>query len=439
MTSVQGNTQPYYPDFSKKRVLLTGPQVKGIPIPRYSSSINEVIELIRKIAPDTRTETRYIDDADGYTLAAPITSLFDLPGYNRSSKDGFAVSAEETKEASPDNPARFQYSGLIIPGSSDAGRISAGCCMEISTGGCLPDGADAVVMRENARVVGSSVEVFYPVVSGDNIIRHDEDAKAGEMVYPEGWVLRPQDIAFLSGIGIYTVQVRCMPIIGIISTGQELVPADARPARGEVREVNSYLISSICHRLGANPRRYGIAWEGASDLSDMLHAAVLECDAVIVSGGSSHDDRDRTAEIIANSGTLLLTDISLTRKKMVIGEIHGKPVIGLPGHPASVFLLLMLVVTNLIQAIKKADEHGLLKEQVIMGVDFSSRPDREHHIPVKIREGKAFPLSRKAGLVSLLSQCDGIIHIPKGKNGLFTGEKVDLFDLTLMRSPDRYE
>lgn len=404
--------------------------------PIYSASVKDAITLIRSIAPETLVETRFIDDADGYTLAAPVICREDMPGYDRSWKDGFAVNSGDVKGAKPENPAILTYTGEIRSGYSEKKQIKNGECAAIITGGPLPEGADAVVMHEYAILKGHSVEITCPVILGENVIRKDEDAKAGEVIYQEGWVLRPQDIGVLAGFGICTVQVRAMPVIGILSTGPELVPADGRPARGEIRETNSYLISALCRKLGAIPKRYGIAWEGSADLSHLLKTAVTECDAVIISGGSAHDERDRTAEVISGQGKLLLSGLSISpRKKMVIGEIGGKPIIGLPGHPASVYLLLLLVVTNLIQAMKGADAHGLLKERVIAGVDIKSHPDREYHIPIRISGDRAYPLGRKAGMVSILSQCDGIIHIPQGSTGIKKGDVVEIMDLTCIRSP----
>lgn len=404
--------------------------------PVCSATIDDAVRLIRRIAPDTKVETRYIDESDGYTLGAPVYCRYDIPGFNRSTKDGYAVRAEDTKGATPQNPVKLLYSGLIHNGHSAPKVLGEGSCMAIATGGALPDSSDAVVMHENALFRESFVEISCPVFPGDNVIREDEDAKTGEILFPEGWMLRPQDIGVLAGFGICTVQVRAMPVIGILSTGPELVPADGRPAKGEVRETNSYLISALCRKLGAIPRRYGIAWEGTKDLSEMLCAGVMECDAMIISGGSAHDERDLTAEVISRHGSILLSGLSISpRKKMVIGEIEGKPIIGLPGHPASVYLLLLLVVSNLIQVMKGSVTHGLIKEKAIAGVDLKAHPDREYHIPVRIDKDKAFPLDRKAGLVSLLTHCDGIVHIPQGNRGIKKGEMLEVMDLTGVRSP----
>ncbi|NLV27094.1 MAG: molybdopterin molybdotransferase MoeA [Methanomicrobiales archaeon] len=404
--------------------------------PLYSASVKDAVTLIRSIAPDTRIETRFIDESDGYTLAAPVVCREDMPGYCRSSKDGFAVHSHDILKATFENPVRLKYNGKIRSGYSEKQRIEKGECFAITTGGPVPEGADAVVMHEHAILKGKSVEVTCPAVHGENVISKDEDAKAGEIIYPEGWVIRPQDIGVLAGFGICTVQVRAMPVIGILSTGPELVPADGRPLRGEIRETNSYLISALCRKFGAVPKRYGIAWDGSDQLSHLLMIAVAECDAVIISGGSAHDERDRTAEVISGQGKLLLSGLSISpRKTMVIGEIQGKPIIGLPGHPASVYLLLLLVVTSLIQAMKGADAQGLIKEQVIAGVDIKGHPDREYHIPVRISDDKAYPLGRKAGMISILSQCDGIIHIPQGSTGIKKGEMAEMLDLTCIRSP----
>ena len=405
-------------------------------VPICSASIEDAVNLIRQIAPDTQIETRYIDEADGYTLGAPVFCRYDIPGFDRSTKDGFAVRAEDTKDATPENPIRLTFSGSIKNGYSPSHILTKGSCMGITTGGALPNGSDAVVMLEYACFKETYVEIYCPVVPGDNVIRKDEDAKAGEIIFPEGKILRPQDIGVLAGFGICTVQVRAMPVIGILSTGPELVPADGRPKRGEVRETNSYLISALCRKLGALPKRYGIAWEGMADLSNMLCTAVSECDAIIISGGSAHDERDRTAEVISHYGSILLSGMSISpRKKMVIGAIRGKPIISLPGHPASVYLLLLLVVSNLIQAMKGSVTQGLLKEHAIAGDDMKAHPDREYHIPVRIDNGYVFSLSRKAGLVSLLTHCDGIVHIPQGSRGVKKGEQVEVMDLTMIRSP----
>ncbi len=414
------------------------PQSRGDVTPSIgSASIEDAVKLIRSIAPDTKIETRYIDESDGYTLGAPVVCKYDIPGFDRSTKDGFAVCAADTQDASPHSPVRLTFSGSIQNGFSPSHTLSRGTCMTIATGGALPNCSDAVVMHEHAHLNGSCVEISCPVSPGDNIIRRDEDAQAGKILFPEGRILRPQDIGVLAGFGICTVQVRAMPIIGILSTGPELVPADGRPSRGEVRETNSYLISALCRKLGAVPNRYGIAWEGSTDLSNMLCTAVSECDAIIISGGSAHDERDRTAEVISKHGAILLSGLSISpRKKMVIGEIQGKPIIGLPGHPASVYLLLLLVVSNLIQVMKGSVTHGLLKEFGIAGIDIKAHPDREYHIPVRINENQIIPLSRKAGLISLLTHCDGIIHIPQGSKGVKKGEILEVMDLTRIRSPN---
>lgn len=404
--------------------------------PLISASVQDAVNLIREIAPDTRTETRYIDDAEGYILASPAVCRFDMPGYDRSWKSGFAIIADDTRGATQHKPVVLTGKGAVTAGYHTSVQLIRGECMSIGNGCALPEGSDAVVMHEDVRIKGDTVQIFHQVQPGENIILKNEDASAGDVIFPVGWQLRPQDIAVLAGFGICTVQVWMMPVIGIISTGSELVPADGRLSKGEIRETNSYLISAICRKLGAIPHRYGIAWEGSNDLHKLLQTAIEECDAVIISGGSAHDDKDRTAEIISSQGSILLSGLSLSpRKTMVIGEIQHKPVIGLPGHPASVYLLLVLVVTNLIQAMKGSSGLGLLKERVRAGKDIKSHPDREYHIPVRIINGEVFPIDRKAGMVSILSQCDGIIHIPKAGTGVKKGDLIDVMDLTLLRSP----
>lgn len=390
-------------------------------------SIDEAVKTVRSIARQTGTETIVIDEAESRVLAEAIISVEDIPGFDRSWKDGYAVIAAETYSASDQNPVILSLTGTVSMGKSEPGHISPGECRYIPTGGQMPAGADAVVMIEYTEQVGSQILIRQPVTVRENVIGKDEDFKAGSVIYPTGFTLRPQDIGVLASIGRTRISVRKNPRIGIISTGVELVPAEAIPRVGEVREVNSHLISVFMHRQGATPVRYGIIRDNKDELVNTIRTACSECDAVILSGGSSKDRNDITVRAIESLGTVFIHGISIAPgKPTIIGKCNDVPVIGLPGHPASTFMVMTLVVIHLIQAMKGSPCQHIYKKTIKMATDVRSEGGRELYLRVKIEDGAATPVLGKSGLLNTLLQSDGIIHIPAGKEGLERGEETEV-------------
>jgi molybdopterin molybdotransferase len=390
-------------------------------------TIDEAVRTVRSIAKQTGTETIMIDEADGRVLAESIITHEDIPGFNRSWKDGYAVIAAETYSASDSSPVILTLVGSITMGKTERGRINPGECMYIPTGGQMPDDADAVVMIEYAEQAGSKVLIKQPVIEQENVIAKDEDFSAETVIYPTGFTLRPQDIGVLAAIGRTRISVRKNPRIGVISTGIELVPAEAIPRIGEVREVNSHLISVFLRRQGAIPVRYGIIRDNMEELIRTIETASRECDAVIVSGGSSKDRNDITYRAIASLGKVFVHGISIAPgKPTIIGRCEDVPIIGLPGHPVSTFMVLTLVAVHLIQAMKGAPCQHIYKKTIRMATDLRIEGGREQYIRVKIENEVATPVLGKSGLLNTLLHSDGIIHVPSGKEGLMKGEEVEV-------------
>ncbi|HPY60874.1 MAG TPA: molybdopterin molybdotransferase MoeA [Methanospirillum sp.] len=390
-------------------------------------TIDEAVRIVRSIAKQTGTETIIIDDAEGRVLAESIITNEDIPGFDRSWKDGYAVIAQDTYAASESAPVILSLHGSVSMGKSEKGHISPGECMYIPTGGQMPDGADAVVMIEYAEQAGDKVIIRQPVVVRENVIAKDEDFSAGTVIYPAGSTLRPQDIGVLAAIGKTRISVRKFPRIAIVSTGVELVPSEAIPRIGEVREVNSHLISVFLRRQGATPVRYGIIRDNMEELVRTIQTASQECDAVIVSGGSSKDRNDITFRAIASLGKVFVHGISIAPgKPTIIGQCDDVPVIGLPGHPVSTFMVMTLVAVHLIQAMKGSPCQHIYKKTIKMATDLKSEGGREQYIRVKIENDEATPVLGKSGLLNTLLYSDGIIHLPSGKEGLIKGEEVEV-------------
>ena len=388
--------------------------------------VSEAVEVVRRIAPPPGCEDAALEDALYRVLARDVSADIDIPGFDRSTVDGYAVAAADTTGASEAIPAMLQCLGRIGMGSTDAGSISPGSCRYVPTGGALPRGANAVVMIEHAELIGDDVLVHRPVAPGENVVFRGEDFRAGAVVLERGRVLSPRDIGVAAAVGADRVSVVTPPVVGIISTGNELVPATGVPGPGEVRDANSYLAGAFVAERGCRPVYFGIVKDEREALKNAVSSALDRCDAVLVSGGSSKDERDNTAAVIADLGEVLVHGIAIAPgKPTIIGTARGKPVIGLPGHPASAFVVLVAIVDHLLAAMRTtAVSRRTLRARLTQNVP--STRGREDYIRVRVRDGEAVPVFGKSGLLNTLVQSEGLVRIPATSEGLEVGEEVEV-------------
>lgn len=389
-------------------------------------AVSEAVAAVRRIAPPPGREEVPLEDALHRVLAQDVRADVDIPGFNRSTVDGYAVAAAETTGASEAIPAMLQCRGRVGMGSADPGSVSPGSCHYVPTGGALPEGADAAVMIEHTEQIGDDILVHRPVAPGENVVLRGEDFQAGEVVLSRGRVLSPRDIGVAAAVGADRVIVAKVPKIGIISTGNELVPVAATPGPGEVRDANSYLAGAFVTERGCHPVYFGIIRDDRAVLTQAIASALDRCDAVLVSGGSSKDERDNTAAVIADLGEVLVHGIALAPgKPTIIGTARGKPVIGLPGHPASAFVVLTAIVDHLLAAmldtaVSRRTVHARLAQNV------PSARGREDYVRVSVRGGEATPVFGKSGLLNTLVQSEGLVRVPASSEGLEVGEEVEV-------------
>jgi len=389
-------------------------------------SVAEAVEAVRRIAPPLGYEDVPLEDALHRVLAKDVHADIDIPGFDRSTVDGYAVAATETTGASEAIPAMLQCRGRVGMGSADAGSISPGSCRYVPTGGALPAGADAVVMIEHAEQIGDDILVHRPVAPGENVVFCGEDFRAGKAALERGRVLTPREIGVAAAIGADRVSVVQVPKIGIISTGNELVPVVETPGPGEVRDANSYLAGAFVTERGCHPVYFGIVRDERAVLKRAVSSALERCDAVLVSGGSSKDERDNTAAVVADLGEVLVHGVALAPgKPTIIGTARGRPVIGLPGHPASTFVVLVAIVDHLLAAMRgTAVSRRTLSARLKQNIP--STRGREDYVRVSVRDGEAVPIFGKSGLLNTLVQSDGIVRVPASSEGLEVGEEVEV-------------
>jgi molybdopterin molybdotransferase len=389
--------------------------------------VEKAVEVVKKIAPPPRTEYVPPESSFDRVLSSDIFADIDIPGFNRSVVDGYAVQSSDTLGAGESIPVMLKFSGRVAMGSKATPDVLVpGSCIYVPTGGEVPQGADAVAMIEYCEEIGDEVLVKRPLAAGENIVFRGEDFSAGEKVLGKGRRLSPQDVGVLAAVGCSSVPVTIAPRIGIISTGNELVPVTEVPSGGRIRDVNSYLCRAFVKDLGAEAVMYGIVKDDPEIFEKVLVKALKECDAVLISGGSSKDERDLTAGMVKSRGEVLVHGISIAPgKPTIIGKADNRPVIGLPGHPASAFIVLLVVVRHLLNAMTgDTSTISHIFRGTLIG-NIPSAKGREEYVRVRITEKGIVPLFGKSGLLNTLVRSDGVVRIPAGSEGIEEGEMVE--------------
>jgi molybdopterin molybdotransferase len=390
-------------------------------------SVDEAIRIAGSIAPPPEIEEVSLDEALGRVLAGSVTADTDIPGFSRSTVDGYALRAADTIGASESLPALLPTAGRVAMGGRADFSVGPGTCAYVPTGGEIPAGADAMAMVEYTEVIGKEVLVKRPVAPGENVMARGEDFSKGELVLSPGRLLSPREVGMLAAVGGARIPVFRRPVVGIISTGNELVPVTALPQPGRVRDINSFLAGAFLRRQGCIPLPFGIVRDDREALRQKLSDALSRCDAVILSGGSSKDERDLTADLVRERGEVLVHGISISPgKPTIIGRAEGKPVIGLPGHPASAYVVLLVIGGPLLAAMTGKGDTPAKTEKRILAENIPSARGREDYVRVRVSGETVLPEFGKSGLMNTLIRSDGLVRIPAGSEGLEKGEMVEV-------------
>jgi len=388
--------------------------------------VEGAVRALCSIAKHVPDEKVALGKAHNRILAEDATADDDIPGFTRSVVDGYGLRASDTSGAGEAMPAMLKLRGSVAIGEADAPVIVAGECVYVPTGGILPEGADAMAMIEDCERVGDEVLVHRPAAPGENVLIRGDDFREGETVLARGRRLSPRDLGVLGALGYSQVKVSGRPVAGIISTGNELVSVEERPGAAEVRDVNSHLCSGFAEACNCESRIYGIVRDERDALTDAISRAVQECDLVLISGGSSKGEHDMCASIIKEAGEVLVHGIAIAPgKPTIIGRVGDTPVIGLPGHPASAYVVLIALVRHLISAMTGEKSEPLVRQAVLTS-NIASARGREDYVRASLSGNKATPLFGKSGLTNTLVRSAGLIRIPQEREGLEAGENVDV-------------
>jgi len=399
-------------------------------------AVQILMDQLNTIVPES--ETVSLDLALDRILGEPVISPEDLPAAARSTMDGYVVRAADTFGASQTMPCYLNITGEVIMGEEPVGEVEKGCCHKIPTGGLLPHGANSVVMFEHTVPVDDTmIEIVKGIGEGTNLIQRGEDISRNAEALPAGHLLRPQDIGLLAGLGIAEVSVFKKVSVGIVSTGDEIVPYGDNPLPGQIRNINSITLAGMIKRAGGLCVDYGIVSDKFDIFFPALEKAVQENDIVLFSGGSSVGVRDlgeQAVEALGPPGIFIHGVALKPGKPILMGLSKTTPVFGLPGHPVSAlvcFDLFVLPAILKLSGIKNKVELPPATLSARLSRNINSAPGRRDLVRVKLQYDNdtwtADPIMGKSGSISTLSRAHGYFTIEEDSQGVSEGTNVKVF------------
>lgn len=380
--------------------------------------------------PRRRAELCPLDGAGGLVLAEEVNSKIDLPPFDRSDYDGFAVCAADTFGAEEDSPVELSRVGEIEAGQDPDLELDKGKCAEIATGAPIPYGADAVVMIEDTTLSDDMVEVRRAVSPGENVSERGSELEEGGKIASSGERISPQILGALNASGVDKVKVYSSPMVAIISTGRELVEAGKEIHPGQVYDVNGPAISQAVRISGAEPFYKGIVQDIPKEIGEQVKEASADYDVTIISGGSSKGPKDlvpATVDELGHPGLIVHGLAQKPGKPTFLAVIDGSPVFGLPGYPVSALMVFDQLVAPYLRFMSGLPERERKRVRARLSRRVLSARGRRELVPVTVEEKDvllARPLRTGSGAITSLAKADGYLAIPLGKEILEEGSEV---------------
>ena len=391
-----------------------------------------VAEALTSFRPRRRTPgvAVQLGQASGAVPVDDVLAPAPLPGFARSTVDGYAVRALDTYGVSDGVPAYLELLGAVRMGAVPETEVRPGGAVAVPTGGAVPSGADAVVMVEHTQAgAPGTVEVARAVAPGEGVVAADEDVTGGGVLVRAGRPLRPQDLGLLAAAGVTSVVVHRRPQVALVATGDEVVLPDTMCVRpGQVRDAITPALAALVVQAGGVPVSHGIVPDDARALEAVLRGAVADCDVVVVSAGSSVGGRDETATAVAALGPpgIHLHGLAVRPgKPTLLAETGDVPVVGLPGNPLSALVVFRLVGMPLVRLVGGwRVEPTPPTVRARLGRAVPSAAGRLDVVQVVVADGLATPLFGASALLSRMTRADGYVLVPEEATGLDAGAHV---------------
>jgi molybdopterin molybdotransferase len=385
-----------------------------------------------RVTPVTETECVPLRGALGRVVATDIKAPVDLPPFDNSAVDGYAV---RHADLARDGDTTLAIAGRITAGADAAIALKPGEAIRIFTGAAMPQGADTVFMQEDTREEAGRVTVPSGLKKGANRRLTGEDVPAGEGVLPAGTVLEPQHIALVAALGIVELEVRRRLKVAIFSTGDEVVEPGTARTGAAIYDANRYLLSELLARLGAEVTDLGILRDQPSELMRALQAAASGHDLIVTSGGVSTGEADFVRSAVECIGSLVFWRVAIKPGRPVaMGVIRGNQdsaaFVGLPGNPVAVFVTFVRVVKPLLRRLSGALPQRLLPLPVRVAFAYKKKKDRREYVRVALRRAADGELEAVkhpqdgAGILTSLTETDGLLEFPEDVTSIAPGARV---------------
>ncbi len=393
-------------------------------------SVEAARQQMLNTIPVLPSERRGILECAGYVLAEELSAAENIPPFDNSAMDGYAVCAADVQNASQENPTVLSVVETIAAGYAPTNQVREGEAARIMTGAMMPAGADAVVMQEVTREENSELKIFEGVEKYENVRFTGESVKIGKVVMRKGKHLRPPEVSMLASLNCAEVLVHRKPTVAIVSTGDELTPLGASLEPGKIRDSNRYGLYAQVEEAGGIPIDMGIARDDVAETERIFRAALSEADALITSGGVSVGEHDIVKNVLEKLGKINFWRVAMKPgKPQAYGIADGKPIFGLPGNPVSSLVVFELFVRPAL--LKMAGHRALLRPtfKAVLSESITNRDGRVNYMRaiLKASDGQYTAETtgpQGSGILHSLVLANGLITIPAGVT-LDAGETVD--------------
>lgn len=398
-------------------------------------SVKEAQQQILNLQVKIKTKKVPVLDTLGLVLAKDIISDDNIPAYDNSAMDGYAVKAEDILGADKNYPVKLNLLKEDLPaGKVPCRSLESGYAMSIMTGAPIPQGCSCVVMREDTQEKGHFVLVFKECRKGENIRYRGEDIKKGDKVLKRGKVIYPGDIGVLASIGKSEVPVIYPPLLGIMTTGNELLEIDSELTMGKVRDSNSYSLAAQVKEVGAYYKKYGIVRDEKEILGKKITEALAECDILLLTGGVSVGNYDFVKEVLGSIGAQLLFWGVNQRpgKPLAFLTYKDKFIFGLPGNPVSVMVCFEMYVRPLIKKMMGIDKPFRNSIYAKSSYNFEHKEGRTDFVRVIIeKKGSEYFFkstgTQGSGVLTSMSEADGIAIFPEHKGNIKKDDDMQIY------------
>jgi molybdopterin molybdotransferase len=400
--------------------------------------VEEAVRLLFDRVPSVcETELVSLLEAEGRFLAEALAAPIDLPIFDNSAVDGYAV---RFADLAAEGETVLPVEGRVAAGHCLETAAIAGKAVRIFTGAPMPEGLDTIFMQEDCRQTDAGVTLPAGLSRGANLRLHGEDLRAGEIALPKGRRLRPEDIGLVAALGIDQLIVRRKLRAAIFSTGDEIMSPGQKLRPAAVYDANRFVLQSLLKRLGLEVTDLGILEDDPAKITQALGDAAQNHDLVITSGGVSMGEEDHVKSAISKAGSLVFWKLAIKPGRPVaMGVIDGTSFVGLPGNPVAVFITFIYVVRPLIAALNGALPEPAKPIQVTSGFSYKKKEGRREYVRVSLKQNtegemiaEKYPIEG-AGVLTSLTRTDGLVELPEALTRVMPGDKIAYIDYALIR------